>query len=112
MTTTATDYAKVRETMVEQQVRPWDVLDTRVLEVLNLVPRDAFAPDAYRAVAYADLQIPIGHGEVMLKPVIEGRMLQGGAPRATPPQGGWGTPRRGSPPTRGAPARAPGEPPT
>jgi protein-L-isoaspartate(D-aspartate) O-methyltransferase len=76
MTTTATDYAKVRETMVEQQVRPWDVLDTRVLEVLNLVPRDAFAPDAYRAVAYADLQIPIGHGEVMLKPVIEGRMLQ------------------------------------
>jgi protein-L-isoaspartate(D-aspartate) O-methyltransferase len=77
MTATATtDYSKVRETMVEQQVRPWDVLDTRVLEVLNTVPRDAFAPDAYRAVAYADLQIPIGHGEVMLKPVIEGRMLQ------------------------------------
>ena len=73
---TATDYAKVRETMVEQQVRPWDVLDTRVLEALNTVPRDAFAPHAYRAVAYADLQIPIGHGEVMLKPVIEGRMLQ------------------------------------
>lgn len=74
--TTTIDYAKVRETMVEQQVRPWDMLDTRVLDVLNTVPRDAFAPVAYRAVAYADLQIPIGHGEVMLKPVIEGRMLQ------------------------------------
>ncbi|HVR80795.1 MAG TPA: protein-L-isoaspartate O-methyltransferase [Luteimonas sp.] len=74
--TTTIDYAKVRENMVEQQVRPWDVLDTRVLDVLNTVPRDAFAPAAYRAVAYADLQIPIGHGEVMLKPVIEGRMLQ------------------------------------
>lgn len=76
MTATATDYAQVRDTMVEQQVRPWDVLDPRVLEALNAVPRDAFAPAAYRALAYADLQLPIGHGEVMLKPVIEGRMLQ------------------------------------
>ena len=64
MTAPATDYAKARETMVEQQVRPWDVLDTRVLEVLNTVPRDAFVPDVYRALAYADLQVPIGHGEV------------------------------------------------
>ncbi|HVR81471.1 MAG TPA: protein-L-isoaspartate O-methyltransferase, partial [Luteimonas sp.] len=44
--TTTIDYAKVRETMVEQQVRPWDVLDIRVLEALNTVPRDAFAPVA------------------------------------------------------------------
>lgn len=70
------DYAKVRATMVEQQVRPWDVLDVRVLEALNTIPRDAFVPAAYRALAYADLQIPIGHGEVMLKPVIAGRLLQ------------------------------------
>lgn len=70
------DYAKVREAMVEQQIRPWDVLDPRVLEVLNTLPRDAFVPEAYRAVAYADLPLPIGHGEVMLKPVVEGRMLQ------------------------------------
>ncbi len=70
------DYAKVRETMVEQQVRPWDVLDVRVLEALNAVPRDAFVPEAYRALAYADLELPIGHGQSMMKPVVEGRMLQ------------------------------------
>jgi protein-L-isoaspartate(D-aspartate) O-methyltransferase len=70
------DYAKARENMVEQQVRPWDVLDVRVLDVLSQVPRDAFVPDAYQALAYADLAVPIGHGELMLKPVVEGRMLQ------------------------------------
>ena len=76
MTAPATDYAKVRETMVEQQVRPWDVLDPRVLETLSTLPREAFVPEPYRALAYADLQLPIGHGEVMLKPVVEGRTLQ------------------------------------
>jgi protein-L-isoaspartate(D-aspartate) O-methyltransferase len=70
------DYARVRENMVEQQVRPWDVLDARVLDVLSRLPREAFAADPYRALAYADVQLPIGHGEVMLKPVVEGRMLQ------------------------------------
>lgn len=73
---TATDYAKARENMVEQQVRPWDVLDARVLEALSSLPREAFVPPAYRALAYADLPVPIGHGELMLKPVVEGRMLQ------------------------------------
>ncbi len=73
---TVTDYAKARENMVEQQVRPWDVLDVRVLDVLLRMPRDAFVPEAYRALAYADLPVPIGHGELMLKPVVEGRMLQ------------------------------------
>ncbi len=73
---TVIDYAKARETMVEQQVRPWDVLDVRVLDVLSTLPRDAFVAAAYRGLAYADLQLPIGHGEVMLKPVVEGRMLQ------------------------------------
>jgi outer membrane protein len=70
------DFAKARETMVEQQVRPWDVLDARVLEVLSALPREAFVADAYRALAYADQALPIGHGEVMMKPVVEGRMLQ------------------------------------
>jgi protein-L-isoaspartate(D-aspartate) O-methyltransferase len=70
------DYARVRETMVEQQIRPWDVLDTRVLEVLAALPREAFVAEANRALAYADLQLPIGHGEVMLKPVVEARVLQ------------------------------------
>ena len=71
-----TDYAKARENMVEQQVRPWDVLDVRVLDALLELPREAFVPPAYRALAYADLPVPIGHGELMLKPVVEGRMLQ------------------------------------
>ena len=73
---TATNYAKARENMVEQQVRPWDVLDGRVLEALSSLPREAFVPPPYRALAYADLPVPIGHGELMLKPVVEGRMLQ------------------------------------
>ena len=70
------DYARARETMVEQQVRPWDVLDLRVLETLSTLPRDAFVPEACRALAYTDMPLPLGHGEVMLKPVVEGRALQ------------------------------------
>jgi len=70
------DYAKVRETMVEQQVRPWDVLDARVLDALVMVPRDAFVPAAHRALSYADAALPLGHGESMMKPVVEGRVLQ------------------------------------
>lgn len=70
------DYAKARELMVEQQVRPWDVLDARVLDVLATLPRDRFVPAAHRSLAYADVALPIGHGEVMMKPVVEGRMLQ------------------------------------
>jgi protein-L-isoaspartate(D-aspartate) O-methyltransferase len=74
--TSTIDYAKARELMVEQQVRPWDVLDARVLAALSMVPRDAFAPAPQRALAYADIELPIGHGETMMKPVVEGRMLQ------------------------------------
>jgi len=70
------DYAKARETMVEQQVRPWDVLDARVLETIASVPREAFVPEALRALAYADTALPLGHGESMMKPVLEGRALQ------------------------------------
>ncbi|WP_425602234.1 protein-L-isoaspartate O-methyltransferase family protein [Luteimonas aquatica] len=70
------DYAKARETMVEQQVRPWDVLDVRVLEVLATLPREDFVSEAHRALAYSDLELPIGHGEKMMKPVLEGRALQ------------------------------------
>lgn len=70
------DYAKARELMVEQQVRPWDVLDKRVLDVLASLPREEFAPTPYRSLAYADLPLPIGHGEFMMKPVVEGRTLQ------------------------------------
>lgn len=70
------DYAQARENMVEQQIRPWDVLDNRVLETLATLPREAFVPAAYRALAYADLELPLDHGQHMMKPVVEGRALQ------------------------------------
>lgn len=67
---------QARFNMVEQQIRPWDVLDQQVLDTLSTVPREAFVPDAYRNLAFADTELPLGHGEQMMKPVIEGRMLQ------------------------------------
>ena len=70
------DYAKARENMVEQQVRPWDVLDPRVLDTIATLPREDFVPEALRALAYADTALPLGHGESMMKPVLEGRTLQ------------------------------------
>ena len=72
-----------RHNMVEQQVRPWDVLDSRVLEALSSVPREDFVPAPQRALAFADIGLPLGHGEVMMKPVIEGRVLQAVAPTRT-----------------------------
>ena len=69
-----------RRQMIEQQVRTWDVLDARVLETLAAVPREKFVPEAYRAVAFADAPIPIGHGQFMLQPALEGRILQALAP--------------------------------
>lgn len=73
---TATDYANARELMVQQQIRPWDVLDARVLDALAELPREHFAPQAHRSLAYADVALPLGHGEAMMKPVVEGRTLQ------------------------------------
>lgn len=70
------DYAHARELMVEQQIRPWDVLEVRVLDVLAKLPREAFVAEANRALAYADIELPLGHGQKMMKPVIEGRTLQ------------------------------------
>ena len=65
-----------RFNMIEQQVRPWDVLDQRVLDVLREVPREDFVPEDKRALAFMDLAIPIGHGEAMFPPKLEGRLLQ------------------------------------
>lgn len=65
-----------REQMVSQQVRAWDVLDPRVLAVLDALPRERFAPEQYRKLAYADTQIPLAHDQVMMAPKIEGRLLQ------------------------------------
>jgi protein-L-isoaspartate(D-aspartate) O-methyltransferase len=65
-----------RQNMIENQVRPWEVLDPRVLDVLAAVRREDFVPARYRALAFADMALPIGHGEAMMKPTVEGRMLQ------------------------------------
>ena len=66
-----------RHAMIEQQVRPWDIVDLQVLAAMSAVPRENFVPPAYRDLAFADTALPIGHGETMFKPVLEGRMLQG-----------------------------------
>jgi protein-L-isoaspartate(D-aspartate) O-methyltransferase len=77
------DHAHARELMVEQQVRPWDVLDPRVLDVLAKMPRERFVAAAYQGMAYADVALPLGHGEHMLKPVLAGRALQALLPTDT-----------------------------
>lgn len=65
-----------RFNMVAQQVRPAEVIDDRVLDTLQTVPRERFVDADYLGVAFADVEIPIGEGQVMMKPVQEGRMLQ------------------------------------
>ena len=74
-----TDYA--RQQMVEQQVRAWEVLDPDILDVLKEVPREQFVPAGYESLAFADTEIPIGHGQFMMTPTIEGRVLQSLTPR-------------------------------
>ncbi len=65
-----------REQMIEQQVRAWDVLDGRVLALLREVPRELFVPPAHRVFAFADLEVPLPHGQHMLRPSVAGRLLQ------------------------------------
>ena len=65
-----------RQKMVDQQVRAWDVFDPDVLDVLSKIPREQFVPFGYEALAFADTSIPIGHGQSMLTPTLEGRILQ------------------------------------
>ncbi|MGA9342933.1 MAG: protein-L-isoaspartate O-methyltransferase [Rhodanobacteraceae bacterium] len=77
------DFELARRNMVENQVRTWDVLDARTLDVLTDVPREDFVAPAYRKLAFADTELPIGHGESMMKPVVEGRLLQALALKAT-----------------------------
>ncbi len=69
-----------RHNMVEQQVRPWEVLDSRVLEALTAIRREDFVPAGHRNLAFADLGLPLAHGEFMMKPVVEGRVLQAVVP--------------------------------
>ena len=65
-----------RRNMVNRQIRPWQVLDKRVLDVIRQTPREDFVPLPYRSLAFADTAIPLAHGEYMLHPNIEGRILQ------------------------------------
>jgi protein-L-isoaspartate(D-aspartate) O-methyltransferase len=68
--------AQARFNMIHQQVRPWAVLDDKVLDALTQLARERFVPDAYLSLAYADIEIPIGDGQHMLSPKLVGRLLQ------------------------------------
>ena len=70
------NHAVAREQMINHQVRAWDVLDPRILDTMAAVPRERFVPAGFEAVAFADTTIPLAHGEHMLEPCLEGRLLQ------------------------------------
>lgn len=86
MTASATaplDIEHARFCMVEQQIRTWEVLDPAVLDLLMRIRREHFVPEAHRALAFADLEIPLGHGENMLAPKLQARMVQDLALKST-----------------------------
>ena len=62
--------------MIEQQIRPWEVLDAHVLHLLSVVKREDFVPAAHKALAFVDMEIPLPGGQVMLAPRVEARLLQ------------------------------------
>lgn len=70
------DFDIARHTMVEQQIRPWEVIDPLVLEAFSKVRREDFVPPRQRRLAFTDVALPLEHGEFMFKPVLEGRLLQ------------------------------------
>jgi protein-L-isoaspartate(D-aspartate) O-methyltransferase len=70
---------QARFNMIEQQIRPWNVLDADVLHLLSVVKREDFVPLAHKALAFVDMEIPLGHGQFMLAPRLEARMLQDAA---------------------------------
>jgi protein-L-isoaspartate(D-aspartate) O-methyltransferase len=74
---------QARFNMVEQQIRTWEVLDQTVLDLLYVVRREEFVPDAYRMLAFSELEIPIGAGQKMMQPKVEARILQEVAPKST-----------------------------
>ncbi len=72
----AMDIELARFNMVEQQIRTWEVLDRRILDLVALAPREDYVPAKYRNLAFADMNLPIGNGQVMMQPKIEARLLQ------------------------------------
>lgn len=73
---TQLNFEQARFNMIEQQVRPWEVLDQRILDLLLQVPREEFVPATYRNLAFADISVPLAHDQVMMAPKVEGRLLQ------------------------------------
>jgi protein-L-isoaspartate(D-aspartate) O-methyltransferase len=73
------NFEQARFNMIEQQIRPWNVLDADVLHLLSVVKREDFVPLAHKLLAFADMEIPLGHGQCMLAPRIEARLLQDAA---------------------------------
>jgi protein-L-isoaspartate(D-aspartate) O-methyltransferase len=67
---------QARFNMIEQQIRPWDVLDPEILRLLAVVKREDFVPAAHKSMAFVDMEIPLGHGQHMLAPRVEARLLQ------------------------------------
>ena len=70
------DTEQARFNMIEQQIRPWEVLDPGVLDLLFRLRREDFVPRDHAALAFADLEVPIGHGEAMMQPKVEARIVQ------------------------------------
>jgi protein-L-isoaspartate(D-aspartate) O-methyltransferase len=70
------DLEQARFNMVEQQIRPWDVLDPKVLDLLFKVKREDYVPPVYQSLAFVDMELPLGHGECMWAPRLEARALQ------------------------------------
>ncbi len=73
------NFEQARYNMIEQQIRPWNVRDAEVLHLLSVIKREDFVPPAQQEMAFADMEIPLGHGQRMLAPRIEARMLQDAA---------------------------------
>lgn len=67
---------QARFNMIEQQIRTWEVLDQGVLDLLTQVPREEFVPPAFRKLAFADMNVPLAHGQVMMQPKLEARLVQ------------------------------------
>ena len=76
MAATTMNTEQARFNMIEQQIRPWDVLDPSVLSLLSVVRREAYVPEAQRDLAFADVELPLGYGQSMLAPRVEARILQ------------------------------------
>ena len=72
----AMNIEQARFNMIEQQIRPWDVLDDQELHIIADTPREDFVPERYRALAFSDISIPLEHGQVMMPPKLEGKLLQ------------------------------------